>query len=136
MSTCLRKSSTSLAVGQLARREPALRRADFGERRFDHALALGEFENRCLLDLHLREIGELAEPLFRDAGRFGAERERLRRPPLARGDKRIAGGEHGTNDGRNRPPRQVACGASRTSSAGFRWNSSLRGMDVLVGGRR
>ena len=67
--------------------KPALRRADGHERRFDHALALGDLEQRGLQDLHLGEVREFAEPLLGNAGRLGAERERLRRPPVARGNQ-------------------------------------------------
>ncbi len=93
------------------------RRADFTQRGLHHALALGKLQNGFLQRLHFRQIGELAQPLFRNARGFGPNDKSLCRTPFTRRDQAVSTGQDRKHDGRYRPP-TIWVRSRRTKSAG------------------
>ena len=109
----LRNSSMSSGVGAATSPPSCGRRLERGD---DDLLALGELEDRFLHRPHFVQVGELARPGGRRAGRLLADDQPLRRFPIPRHDERIRRGQHAARDGRRQPqlalrphkPRQFA----------------------------
>jgi hypothetical protein len=82
-----------------------------------HTLTLGEFEDGFLQSLHFRQVGELAEPLFRNTRCFGPDDEGLRRTPFTGGHQTVGTSQDRKDDSRHRPPADV--GAEQANEIGW-----------------